>query len=88
MVKRKKTTSENPYNQMGKQLKFLRKQNNLTISQVAELLDLSDKIISNYENGYNYITIETIIKIYKTNAFGNRDLNELLQIFIIDIFED
>ncbi|HLQ82502.1 MAG TPA: helix-turn-helix transcriptional regulator [Pseudogracilibacillus sp.] len=87
MVKRNYISLNDPYVEMGKKLRLLRKYHHLTISDLAERLDLSDKIISNYENGYNRMTIETLVLIYDSEAFGQIDLEELLQIFILDIFE-
>lgn len=87
MVKRKNIDFINdPFAKMGVKLRELRKLHKLTINQLAEALDLSDKIISNYENGHNRMTIETIIKIYRSEVFGYMDLEELLNIFVMDIF--
>jgi len=88
MVKRKRIDYLNdPYYEMGSKLKKLRKEHGMTIADLAERIDLSEKIISNYENGYNRMTIETIIRIYNFETFGPRSLEELLQIFILEIFE-
>ena len=47
---------------IGKLVKMLRKQNNLTQNDLAEALDLSRLIIQNLEAGKNY-TIDTLLKI-------------------------
>ncbi|SFM14305.1 Helix-turn-helix [Salibacterium qingdaonense] len=72
---------------MGDQLRLLREYNGMTISELAEKIDVSNKMISNYENGYNRITIETIVKIYNNEAFGNMELEEIFRILVINIFE-
>lgn len=88
MVKRRNLASNSdPFVQMGFKLKELRQLNGLSISELAETVDLSEKSISNYENGYNRITIETIVTIYQQKALGERELEELLEIFIVDIFK-
>ncbi|WP_239773091.1 helix-turn-helix transcriptional regulator [Mammaliicoccus sp. I-M36] len=71
---------------MGRKLRLLRKKEELTIEELAEKLDLSSKIISNYENGKNKMTIDTIIKIDRNMVFEDKSLEELVQIFILDIF--
>jgi len=87
MVKRQKVDFANdPFSKMGGKLRILREQHNMTISQLAETIQVSNKTISNYENGHNRMTIETLIKLYNTRAFGEFELEELLQIFIVDIF--
>ncbi|RLU52460.1 XRE family transcriptional regulator [Streptococcus iniae] len=68
-------------------LREMRKKKNLTISKFSELINLSDKIISNYENGKNLITIESIVKIYKSNVFYPMTLTELLDILVVSVFE-
>lgn len=88
MVKRKRNYFyDDPYFRMGRRLKEMRENRCLTISQVAEAIDVSNKTISNYENGHNRMTIETIIRINKSNLFEDLDLDELLRVFIVDIFE-
>lgn len=86
------TTRKNKYNKtlidMGEALRTLRKQRNLTISQFAEIVDLSDKIISNYERGMNAITIESIVKIYRSNVFAPKTLSEILDIIVVQIIEN
>ena len=47
---------------IGKLVKMLRKQNNLTQNDLAEALDLSRLTIQNLEAGKNY-TIDTLLKI-------------------------
>lgn len=72
---------------MGKALRTLRQRKGLTISEFAEIVNLSDRIISNYENGKNLITIESIIKIYRSDVFTPLTLSELLDILIVNIYE-
>ncbi|BAC15286.1 hypothetical protein [Oceanobacillus iheyensis HTE831] len=89
MVKRQKNKFINdPYYKMGLKLRELREHNKMTISDLAELMDVSVKTISNYENGYNRMTIEAIIKIYRNSVFGEKDLEELLDLFIVSIFDN
>jgi len=47
---------------IGKLVKMLRKQNNLTQNDLAKALDLSRLTIQNLEAGKNY-TIDTLLKI-------------------------
>ncbi len=88
MTERKNTLNikNDPYYLMGRKLRLLRKKEELTIEELAEKLDLSSKIISNYENGKNKMTIDTIIKIDRNMVFEDKSLEELVQIFILDIF--
>lgn len=86
MVK-KYIPNDDPYLQMGKKLNELRKKENLSITELSETLDLSTKIISNYENGWNRMTLETILSIYESDFANDYDLDTLTQIFIVDIFE-
>lgn len=86
MVKRT-LDPDNKFKEMGSILRELRRREKLTISNLAELLDMSEKIISNYENGYNYMTLETILTIYKSDFLVDYDLEDLLQIFVLDIFD-
>lgn len=84
----KKTISNNdPYLQMGIQLRNLRKKEGYTIEELAEILNVSSKIISNYENGYNRMTLDSILNIYYSEFAADLDLSTLSEIFIIDIFK-
>lgn len=79
--------SNDKFIKMGEALRILRKKENLTINKLSETLNKSEKIISNYENGYNHMTLETIITIYESDFLNDYSLEELLHIFIIEIFE-
>lgn len=79
--------SNDKFIKMGEALRILRKKENLTINKLSETLNKSEKIISNYENGYNHMTLETIITIYESDFLNDYSLEELLHIFIIKIFE-
>lgn len=74
--------------EIGRRLRSLRKQKKLTISQFAEVIDLSTKMVSNYENGKNVMTIETIVKIHRRKVFEPKTLGELFEILVISIYED
>lgn len=75
---------------MGDTLKALRKKNGLTIARLSEITDISEKMIGNYENARNLMTIDTIVKLYYSKAFENRDRNlaDFCTLFIVDIFEN
>lgn len=79
--------SNDKFIKMGEALRILRKKENLTINKLSETLNKSEKIISNYENGYNHMTLETIITIYESDFLNDYSLEELLHIFIIEIFD-
>lgn len=69
---------------VGKNLRILRKKYNLTIENFAEKVHLSSRSISNYENGNNTITIESLVKIYESNIYRESftSLNELFDALI------
>ncbi len=73
---------------MGKSLRTLRLNKNLTISQFSEQIDLSERMISNYENGKNVLSIETIVKIDRSGVFGPLKLRDLFDILVFSIYED
>ncbi|CZQ80405.1 helix-turn-helix domain-containing protein [Trichococcus collinsii] len=87
MTKRKKMSKNDRISQMGKQLSGLRNKERLTIEELAEKLDVSSRMIYNYENGYNVISIEVIVKMYERKVFKDRTLEELADIFIIQIYK-
>lgn len=68
----------------GKQLRKLRKLSGLTITDFSEHLNLSPKIISNYENGHNRLSTASIIALYESGILYNYDLAELFQILVIE----
>lgn len=75
---------------MGDTLRILRIKNGLTIARLSELTNISEKMIGNYENARNLMTIETIIKLYYSEAFEDKDrsLIDYCTLFIVDIFEN
>ena len=87
MTKRKEMTKNDRISQMGKQLSGLRNKERLTIEELAEKLDVSSRMIYNYENGYNTISVEVIVKMYERKVFKDRTLEELVDIFIIQIYK-
>lgn len=87
MTKRKEMTKNDRISQMGKQLSGLRNKERLTIEELAEQLDVSSRMIYNYENGYNTISVEVIVKMYERKVFKDRTLEELVDIFIIQIYK-
>lgn len=80
-------TKNDRISQMGKQLSGLRNKERLTIEELAEQLDVSSRMIYNYENGYNTISVEVIVKMYERKVFKDRTLEELVDIFIIQIYK-
>ncbi len=48
---------------IAENIKFYRKQNGMTQSQLAELLCAKKSLISNYENGYSTPDIYTLCKL-------------------------
>lgn len=71
---------------MGERLRKMRKSQKLTISQLAEQIGLSDRMVSNYERGENAISLEFIMKIYESGVFEDRNLEELLQYLVVEIY--
>ncbi len=71
---------------MGNTLRNFRKHKGMTIEQLAEALSVSTRMIYNYENGKNIISLETIVLMYERNIF-ERTLEELVDSFIIEIFK-
>ncbi|MDT2847474.1 helix-turn-helix transcriptional regulator [Enterococcus thailandicus] len=72
---------------MGRQLYMLRQIEGLTIEELAEQLDVSSRMIYNYETGSNAISVEVLVKMYERKVFKDRSLKELVDIFIIQIYE-
>lgn len=86
MTKRKNIYEDDRIIEMGERLRELRKSKKLTISQLAEQIGMSDRMVSNYERGENAISLEFIIKIYESKVFEDRSLEELLYLFIVEIY--
>lgn len=86
MTKRKNIYEDDRIIEMGERLRKLRKSKKLTISQLAEQIGMSDRMVSNYERGENAISLELIIKIYEAKVFEDRSLEELLYLFIVEIY--
>lgn len=86
MTKRKNIYEDDRIIEMGERLRKLRKSKKLTISQLAEQIGMSDRMVSNYERGENAISLEFIIKIYEAKVFEDRSLEELLYLFIVEIY--
>jgi len=86
LTKRKNIYEDDRIIRMGERLRELRKSQKLTISQLAEQIGLSDRMVSNYERGENAISLEFIIKIYESGVFEDRNLEELLQYLVVEIY--
>ena len=59
------------YNEMCKRLKELRKKNNLSQEQIADILNITQSHYATYENGHNTIPITrliTLAQLYKTSV--------------------
>jgi len=48
---------------VGKRIKFLRKQNNMTLQQLADLIEVDRQYIWNIENGEVNLTLDYLDKI-------------------------
>ncbi|EJS73981.1 helix-turn-helix domain-containing protein [Bacillus cereus] len=86
MTKRKNIYEDDRIIRMGERLRKMRKSQKLTISQLAEQIGLSDRMVSNYERGENAISLEFIMKIYESGVFEDRNLEELLQYLVVEIY--
>lgn len=53
---------ENIRDRISKNLLYFRKKNHLTQFQLAQLLGVSHSAVSNWENGFNSIDIDTLFK--------------------------
>lgn len=71
-------------NRVGSKIKELRKNANMTIDEFSEATNLSHRTISNYENGKNTISIQSLIKIYESIPFHDKynNLDELFTALI------
>lgn len=86
LTKRQNIFEDDRILQMGEQLRKLRKYHKLTINELAEYIQVSSKMVSNYENGNNVISLEIIIRIYESNAFEGRTLEEIIRLLILDVY--
>lgn len=51
---------------LGENIKQLRKEKNISQKELASLIDVSQRLISNYEDGSATPTVENLIKIADT----------------------
>lgn len=87
MTPRNNFSISDPIYKMGTRLRELRVMNNLTIEKLSEDLGISPRMLYNYESGNNALSIEMIIRLHESKAFKDRSLSELLQIFIVEIYD-
>lgn len=87
MTKRKKMSLNDRISKMGRRLYQLREIEGLTIEELSEQLDVSPRMVYNYETGSNALSIEVIVKLYERKVFKDRTLEELVDIFIIQIYK-
>ena len=59
---------------LGKRIKELRKQQNLTQEQLAEKMDIDQRNLSKIECGNNFITAETLSKLLKSLSIEPQEL--------------
>ena len=60
--------------ELGEKIKRLRRQRNLTQNQLAELIDISPRNLSNIELGLNFVKAETLDKITGALNITTEDL--------------
>ncbi|MBY8910026.1 helix-turn-helix domain-containing protein [Salinicoccus roseus] len=86
MVYRKSSLDDGSLiNIMGGRLKELRLKQQLTLEELEERVNISSRMLGNYERGDNVITIETIIKLYNAQVFDDYlDIEDLVQVLIIE----
>ena len=65
-------------NQIGRKIKSLRLENNLSQEKMAELVGLSREHISCLERGKNLITIDTL---YKISSYFNINIKDFFDFF-------
>ncbi len=63
-------------NQIGRKIKSLRLENNLSQEKMAELVGLSREHISCLERGKNLITIDTL---YKISSYFNINIKDFFE---------
>lgn len=87
MTIRKEIEANDRIIQMGDRLKALRNIEKLTVEELAERLEISPRMVYNYENGSNVLSIEIIVRMYEKNIFEGRSLEELFEILVIQIYK-
>ena len=60
--------------QLGAKIKRLRQKNGLTKEQFAERLDIATRTLSGIETGENFVTAETLEKIFKALDVSGSEL--------------
>ena len=63
MTIRKEIEANDRIIQMGDRLKALRNIEKLTVEELAERLEISPRMVYNYENGSNVLSIEIIVRM-------------------------
>ena len=83
-----RTTSVDDSNVMdiiAERIKELRLNQNLTIDQLSDQTQISERMYGNYENARNLITIETIVKLFNAQVFEDHlDLEDLVNVLIVE----
>lgn len=69
---------------LGDKVRILRKNTKLTMDDFAEKAGISVRSLSNIENGYNIMSIETLIKISNIEEI-DMNLLELFEALIISV---
>lgn len=70
---------------IAKRIKELRVNQNLTIDQLSDQTQISERMFGNYENARNLITIETIVKLFNAQVFEDHlDLEDLVNVLIVE----
>ena len=60
--------------ELGEKIKRIRKQRGLTQNQLAELVDISPRNLSNIELGINFVKAETLDKIIESLNISTEEL--------------
>jgi len=68
---------------MGKNLKKLREKYNLSLTDLSISMNTSYKTIWSYENGFNSISIPTLINIQKIFSEHNVTLEDVFRFIVI-----
>lgn len=61
-------------NYFGQNIKYLRQKNNMTQTNLGELLHLSHQAVSNYEKGKRYCDLDVIISVSEIFKISIDDL--------------